>query len=339
MTGQPSSGRAKKLWPWWVSLVGILAVAAHGATWWVVTGRVRDGIEAFVADAARDGWTLQHGATERSGWPWAASVHLQAVSARRNLGGTAFEWKAEQVTVTVAATDPNAIRISPSGHQSAGLGPATAMPLQAAAWLRIPFDGGAPATFELRNLVAQGFRAGLVNGRATPSAFELTAAPVMLDQAPAAPFDQGFALTVAAALSRPLRDAATPRETAAAWQAGGGEVTVPRMELQWGPVHLTGNGSAGLDARLQPRGKAALHIEGGPEVLEAAARAGLVAPGPASAVRAVLGLLALASPGGVVAVPVTLEDGTLTAAQFPLLRLPQIDWSVPAARAAPRIQP
>ena len=305
----------------------------------MVGGRVLGGIQAFINDAARDGWALQHGAAERSGWPWTASVRLSGVVARRNLGGTAFEWRAEQVTVTVAATDPNAVRISPAGHQSLGLGPDPAMPVEAAAWLRIPLNGPAPATFELRDVMARGFRAGLVNGRVAASAFELTAAPVLLDRALAPPFDKGFALTVGAALNHPFHDAATPRETAADWQAGGGEVTVPRMELQWGPVHMTGSGAAALDARLQPRGKAMLHIEGGPEVLDAAARAGLVAPGPASAVRAVLGLLAMASPGGVVSVPVTLEEGTLIAAQFPLLRLPLLDWSAPAALVAPPTRP
>ena len=213
------------------------------------------------------------------------------------------------------------------------------MPIEAAAWLRIPLDGPAPATFELRDFVTQGFRAGLVNGRATASAFELTAAPVVLDRALAPPFDRGFALTVGASLNPSLHDAATPRETAAAWQAGGGELTVPRLELQWGPVHMTGSGSAGLDVKLQPRGKATLRIDGAPEVLEAAARAGLVAPGPASAVRAVLGLLALASPGGAISVPVTLENGVLIAAQFPLLRLPQLDWSAPTTLVAPRRDP
>jgi hypothetical protein len=64
-------------------------------------------------------------------------------------------------------------------------------------------------------------------------------------------------------------------------------------------------------------------------VLDAAGRAGLLAPGPEAAAQAVLGLLALGARGGPVPIQVTLVDRRLTVAQFPLLRLPLLDWNLP----------
>ena len=270
---------------------------------------------------------MEAGAPERTGWPFAAVIRLPDVTARRNLGGTAFEWRAERVEVSLLPLDPGAVRITPSGQQAVGFGQAPAIPVQAAAsWLRMPLSGAGPAIFELRDLTAGPVHVGLVNGQVATLAVGLTAAPVTVSPGLAPPFEQGFAVTVGVSLNRMLHDASSPRDTAAAWQTEGGQVTVPRLELQWGPVHLTGSGSGGLDARLQPTGRATLQMEGGAEVLEAAARAGLVAPGPASAMRAVLGLLTLASPGGAVSLPVTLEDRRLTLAQFPLARLPPVAW-------------
>ena len=314
---------------WALSLGGLIGVVllVHGAAWWIIGGRLIDGIHAFTATAASEGWRIDSGTPERSGWPWAATVRLPDVVARRNLGGAVLEWAAERVLVRISPADPGAIQVVASGNQAVGFGPMQRLPLRAAASsLRVPLASAGPTTFELRDVVLGSLRAGLVNGQVAPLAFGVTASPVILAPALAPPFDKGFALTLGLVLSRPLHGAASPRDTAAAWQAEEGRVTIPSLELTWGPVHLTCSGFGGLDARLQPFGHATLNVQGGPEVLAAAARAGLLAPGPASAVRAVLGLLVLAAPGGVVNVPITLQDRTLTAAQFPLARLPPLTW-------------
>jgi Uncharacterized protein conserved in bacteria (DUF2125) len=64
-------------------------------------------------------------------------------------------------------------------------------------------------------------------------------------------------------------------------------------------------------------------------VLDAAAAAGLLAPGPAAMARTALRLLERRPAGGgppELEVPLTLEDRTLVLARFPLLRLPAWGW-------------
>lgn len=125
----------------------------------------------------------------------------------------------------------------------------------------------------------------------------------------------------------PPRGPVTPR--AAAWRDGGGTLRLPRLALGWGPLGLSGSATLSLDDRLQPVGAATLRMVGQDATLEAMVAAGSVSSRTALAARGVLAILAHAPEGGgepQVDLPVTLQDGTLDAAHFPLARLPEWVW-------------
>jgi hypothetical protein len=312
----------------------LLLAGLHSAAWWIVTGRLLDGFPAVVASAAQAGWRIEAGPPARAGWPWAATMLLPSVSVSRQLGGTILQWTAKTVRVTLSATAPSVLSVSPDGAETLAVGPDNALPLHAAsAELRIPLAGGA-APFEVTGLTLSGpggtgVRADRITGTIQPLAVGLTADGVTIAPPLARPFDGPLAFSIGITASAPFPDAASPGASAAAWQAAQGRITVPAMTVRWGAFHLTGSGAGGLDAQLQPFAQANLQVEGAPQVLDALGRAGLVAPGPASAARAVFGLLALAAKGGPVPLPVSLADRTLTVAQFPLVRLPLLDWNLP----------
>ena len=312
-----------------VVAMGVLAVA-HTATWFVVTGRMLQAVPEALAAAAADGWRIEAGAMRRGGWPGRAAVVLDGVTVTRELGGTRLRWTAEGVEAGIAAWSPTVAVVSPLGAQTVTVGAGAPAAVRAGMMeVRVPLRGGA-VTAAARDVAVRGTGWGLGVGAAEMQwdgqAVALTAGGVVPSPAMAPPFDGAADLVLHAVATQPFLVAATPGESARAWRQAGGRLEVRSFGLHLAALSVEGSGEGGLDGRLQPEGRAALRVTGAGAVLDAAAAAGLVAPGPASAARAVLQLLTLGAHGGPVAVPLELRDGVLTAARFPLVRVPVLDW-------------
>lgn len=337
MCRQLATGMRHMRWrrsAWWFSGVLLAAViAVDTAVWFVVTGRIEQGIAVFVARAAVDGWRIEGEAPARDGWPWVATIRVPHVVATRALGSAEVRWTIDALDLTVSPTNPAVLQLAALGQQTVGFGVAAPLPFQAnRAVLQMPFSG-APATLMVRGFSAgterAGVRAGFITAEISGLALGITADTVELTPALPRPFDGALAVSAQLVTNAAFPEAATPGASAAAWQAAGGRAEVPALELRWGPLLANGSGSGRLDAAMQPEGRATLHVSGAVEVLDAMARGGLVPSAPASAARAVLGLLAMAARGGPLTLPVALADRTLTVAQFPLVRLPVLDWNLP----------
>ena len=318
-----------------LTLVALLA-AAHSAAWLVASNQILQNLPTIRAAATEEGWTLDTGAATRTGWPLAATIRLANVSARRTLdaAGT-LAWSADHLDVSLRPNDVTALHLTTAGPQrlTAGDAPPLALDLTAAD-LRIPLDGDAPlhlvatglqATIDAQTSHAQTLQAAQIEARFDPvalagSATGLTVAPPLPP-----PFDRPATFSLRAVTAPPLPF----RGTAADWRAAGGTVEIREMALDDGTLKASGHLEAKLDSALQPALQGTLRVEGAPAMLDAAARAGLVAPGPASAIKAVLAVLTLGARGGPVDLPVTLRDRTLAVAQFPLLRVPAIQWGPP----------
>jgi hypothetical protein len=324
---------------------GRLAIAAlcllaiiDASAWWWTTSSIDRAISDFEAHLAASGWQIETGAAVSGGWPFSATIQLQRVTATRALGGTTIRWTAPSIEVSVTLREPQTALVSTSGIQTVALGTGRSIPVQlAAASVRIPLNGGSP-TFDLSDLVCPlpserpggtTLRIGHVIGEVAPLAAGFTAEGVSISPGFPAPFDSPLALSAGIHLTADFPNAASPGASARAWHDAGGQVDIPAMTLQWGPLQISGSGSGGLDADLQPQGQARLEVVGAAEVLDAAGRAGLLPPGPEAAARAVLALLALAAPGRPIPLPIILADRTVTVAQFPLARLPMLDWNTP----------
>jgi len=113
---------------------------------------------------------------------------------------------------------------------------------------------------------------------------------------------------------------------AAAWQEGGGAVSVSDALLKWGPLTLTGQAQLGLDSRLQPAGKGVADVSGAAAALDALVDGGVVQPGMAATAKAVLGAMAQLPGGDKVRLPFVLRDNTVSVGPIPLARLNDIVW-------------
>ena len=311
-------------------LVGVAAIG-HSAAWLYVTSQLLEGLPGFVAAAAHEGWRIQSGRVERAGWPFEARLRVSAVLARRELGGPALQWSAERVDVVISPHAPGMLSIEPVGAGSVVVGDAPAIPVRAGrAALAVRLDGAGPATLALRDLVVgtamRGVKADRVDAGIDAGVAAGTIEGIALAPPLPRPFEQAARASGRVVVAPPLPEASTPGQSARAWQAAGGRIDVPELVLDWGRLHVEGAAQGHLDAQLQPALEASLRVRGATEVLEAAVQAGVVAPGPATAARAVLGLLTMAAAGGPVTFPVSVRDRSLVVAQFVLARLPELDW-------------
>ena len=109
----------------------------------------------------------------------------------------------------------------------------------------------------------------------------------------------------------------------ARWRDDGGTLEINTLHLQWGDIEITASGSLALDDQMRAIGALTARIKGHDELLKLAVANGAMDKKALLPARAVLGLLAAAA-GGVLSVPVRLQDGKLFLGPAAIARLAPI---------------
>ncbi|MDA1097590.1 MAG: DUF2125 domain-containing protein [Proteobacteria bacterium] len=107
------------------------------------------------------------------------------------------------------------------------------------------------------------------------------------------------------------------------WRDDGGTLEVQAFRLQWGDIEISATGSLALDGDMRPIGALTARIKGHDELLDIAVATSMMDKGNLAAARAVLGLLAAAG-GGILSVPVRLQDGQLFLGPAAIAKLARI---------------
>jgi len=107
---------------------------------------------------------------------------------------------------------------------------------------------------------------------------------------------------------------------AAAWRDGGGTVELRSLTARWDGQRLDAAGTLALDGEGRPIGALTARLHGHEKLLERLTAAGLLPPDRAATAKSLLGVLAAAN-GGVLSVPVGLQDGWLYLGPAQLARL------------------
>jgi hypothetical protein len=342
--------RRRKLW---IVLLAapIVLLAADTAYWWLAVTKLTQGFADWEAEQRAAGWTAQHGAPARGGWPLAATLTVPAMALAGGSpaipGGLA--WRADAVVLSVALSQPGVLEIAAEGRQRLRLAgypevPYTAaslrlvLPLRADPWPRF-------ADVSVANLRAEplmGGEAGLqslsvhldISPRPQPgeptATFSLKAEAINPPQGVARLLGPRIAnLEADGALNGPVPAGHTLAEQAAAWRDGGGSLEVKRLAVVWGPLDLTASATLALDDQLQPMGAGSARLVGYAETLDMLASRAAISRSAATATKAVLSLMAHSPEDGSppdVEVPLTLQYRTLSMRQVPLVRLPEVDW-------------
>ncbi|MFL5334304.1 MAG: DUF2125 domain-containing protein [Geminicoccaceae bacterium] len=361
---QQTAGLRLKGWRLWLPGLAILLLfAAHTVYWRYAVHRLRSGLSSWTEQRRAEGWVVSSGPAVVGGWPWAAAISLPNVSLK---GGDpaipgGLTWSAERALLRVALLRPRQFVLSAEGMEHLGLasGPEIVfaadrltaelplladVPMHAAEILgrnlRIalsPAEGTAGRAADL----TQGLTLGLVQAQweARPAALpgepalslHLTSEAISLPPGERWPLGRRISsLSLEGAVQGPVPNMASSlAQRAAAWRDGGGTLAIEHLSLGWGPLGLSARATLALDDQLQPMGTGSARLVGYAETLAALAENGLISAHTATAVRALLALIAkVPEEGGQaeVEVPLTLQDRTLSIRQIPLERLPAWVW-------------
>ncbi len=344
-------------------LVGALAVlavlaAADTGLWFFATTRLAHHLAAWQARSHTAGWTLSAGPPQRAGWPLAAAIVLPypvLAGGATDLPGGLF-WQAAQAELSLALLPPWRLTLRVTGPQRFRLATLAEFGFAADRFEvdvpLAPFQRNPGAQAHEAEFSAAGLRAALPTGELAiaamalhavtrpadasgEAALTLTGSARAIDLPPlpgGRPWPPGPYIASAAfdtAITGPVPRGSSLAARAASWRDGGGTLVVRHLALAWGPLGLTGSATMALDKRLQPTATAMASLAGYEAPLEALATSGLLAPRVVQAVKGVLGILARPPQDGSppqVELPVTLQDRTLAAGPFPLLRLQEWVW-------------
>jgi hypothetical protein len=337
-------------WLTWLIVVPAALCVADVVLWLWATHALASGLDRWTGQMRAQGWMVQDAGRIPGGWPFAAS--LVVTDARIEGGEQALpgglSWRTTRVVLSVSLVSPLTLSISPEEQQLVRISHAPPIIFHADRMdVKLALQMGRTQQAEL---TAQGITGGIV-GSHHPQDVRMDSMSLHVDVSPDASGGLDAALRLRAdqiglpdigrwplgaivsalqatmRLHSPQLQARVPAPVeAAAWQEGGGAVSLSDAVLKWGPLTLTGEAQLGLDKRLQPAGKGVANVIGAAAALDALVDGGVVQPGMAATAKAVLGAMAQLPGGDAVRLPFVLRDNTVSVGPIPLARLNDIVW-------------
>jgi len=324
-------------------LAALLAGGALSAYWLWSAERLAERIAAWSEQQRARGYEVAYRGPAIGGYPFALTARFEDPRIASPRG---WRWQGPTLTGRAALWNPFTIEVDFSGrHRVAGprdgaADPAEAEAEQATAVVHLESDGrveraGAKALGVTLRRAGRVLTAGAVTARLGPLRPALGARPQDLALAGAAT-EVTLPEDGAGPLGRSLRRLAFEgmllgeippgerRRMLEQWRDAGGSLEIGRLDLEWGPLALEGEGAIGLDRRLRPEGEIAARISGLPGTLDRLVAVGLLKAERAQLVKIALLALADGTDGEgrpVVALPITLQGGRLYLGPAPVLRL------------------
>lgn len=302
----------------------------HGAVWLTSVGRLAARLQEQARVMQTQNWRVMLGSSQPSAWPRRAGLTIGPTS----IGSDGLSWRAERVIADAALRWPGS-----------DTGPISIRPVDQ--WVR--FGSGAERSIMAQDLVAevtgddaaiQGtnlevagmFETQTLRLRLRPGSMTMSAQRLRLSDAAGVPGPIIDTVALNAVLTPPITFGGG-LQSAAAWQAANGVIDLSEFTLTAGRARASGRATMTLDANLQPKLDGVMHVTSYAAELDDLVAAGFLRVQAAVAAKAVLGLLAAPSPDGGADIRIQVADGILTVAQFPLMRLPALEWS--AAKSGP----
>jgi hypothetical protein len=333
-----------------LAAVAVLLVlfGAYAAYWWIVAGRIRDGVLAWQQSETPRKIDASWQDLRVTGFPtmfrvnindavlrdraWSPPPELHAAS----LSGSARPWDFNNWVLTAPRgliADLAAAGERPPVKLTARSAKGTAsLSAQGKTWLWLNLrDIAAEANGKIPIKFAD---AWITVPAKPPKAdtdasfglalnlreIEVAAPPVKFSHT----LDQlALAVTVKGAMpDGPLASAV------AAWRDAGGTIEVDNLRVQWGGLGVSGNGTLALDQRLQPIAAFSGGVEGFDTILNALVAADWLTPEQAELVQIALTALAKPGPDGKpqITAPFTIENGKMYLGPARLGAVPRIVW-------------
>jgi hypothetical protein len=330
-----------------IAALVIAILGAYSAFWFVVAGRIQDGVVQWAGSLRAQNVDLSWRTIGFGGFPLAFRVELNEARLHGRSAAAATELQMPQLSGSAWPWSLRLWRVSAPDGLSAtanlASGPVATLTAQKAsgsvvvsddgggtAWLglsEVAVDAGAHVAARDADLwltlpphIPQTHTEPAIGIALDVRALTLPAVPVPFGN----PVDEiAFGVTMMGRIPT-----APPRQAAAAWRDSGGTLELDHLALRWGGLSVTGSGTVALDPDLQPIGSFSGTIAGYDELMKALVAAGRLRPGDARLAGLALGMLAKPGPDGrpEIATSFAIQNGEMYLGPAKIGKAPRIDW-------------
>ncbi len=326
----------------------LLTAAAYTAYWFVVAGRVKDGIVGWAQSAQADKLEVSWQTLRVTGFPATFRVEIETAALRDLaltpapairvpwLTGTAWPW--DLTEWRLATRDGFTAEIAGIGQPRR----ATLTTRTADGIVTIPSEGGWKLWLKLHNAAVEWVapvRADLADawitvparrprGHADPNiTLAVNARQVGLPAAIGPLGDMIEQLDFVATLKGAIPNGRLS-EAVAAWRDAGGTIELDSLHLEWGGVDATATGTIALDQELQPIGGFSGGIQGYDQILTALVQSGQMRASDAGLARIALTMLSKPGPDDrpEIKTAFTIQNGQMFLGPAKLGKMPRIPW-------------
>jgi len=323
-------------------LLLVLLVGGYTAYWYSIAAQVRSGIQDWSAGRAAEGWTVELGSPDVSGFPFSIDIRLQTprltgperkwVWALPNIRASSRPWQLQQINISASGLYDIETRGQRTEIQLA----------RADGELTLRSGRFASAFARLEGV-------GIRRDGLPPLQADRLTGRLALPPSPAGDRgNSGISIVIDArdiTLPKVWRPALGTRvsrfsldtkvlgeivpgttlpDTLTKWRDGGGTLEISAFVLDWQTLSLMGDGTLALDQNLQLQGAMTAEISGIEKTADALIGAGVINARTAFAAK--IANRAFSRGKGAVRLPLSIQDRRLYLGPVPLLRLAPIDW-------------
>ena len=115
-------------------------------------------------------------------------------------------------------------------------------------------------------------------------------------------------------------------EDIAAWRDDGGTVEIESLSVRWGILTIDARGTLSLDDRNRPLAALSATVRGHRAAVDSLVQAGTLRPSEGAVAKITLSVLSRSADNGGIVLPLTAQNGWLTAGPLRILRLQPLDF-------------
>jgi hypothetical protein len=336
----------------WGAVILAMASLAYGTVWLLAANQFRDATLTWIEHRRAEGYQISHTGLETGGFPAVVRITLADPTITGLAAGGSWSWSGEKTDVEISPLDPGHVTVQLAGDQRLRRvvgtrrfdyeGSASELTIKTApgGWLPAgavtvrdlvlrPVEGGDGVAAARIDIAARGDPGATTDDRTATYDLTLEATDLALPPALGLPLGRDVTRVALTAKLMGTLEAGPWPEALALWRDAGGTVEVTRLELLYGPLTLTADGTLALDGANQPIGAFRARVVGAARTVDALHQRGLIEDVNATAAKVVLGLMARRPADGgepILDVPLTLQDRKLHAGPLALAVIPEIRW-------------
>jgi hypothetical protein len=326
----------------------VLAAAGLSLAWYLSAKALAAGVARWTAERQAEGYVISHEPAHIGGFPVALTLRLERPV--MEAPGGLWRWEGPTVEGYAWLWDPLRINVSVPGRHvtttrqgdrvrtydtDAEKAEGTVELDQGGNFKRLDLDLSRMLLSERGGDSLEIGRADLRARKASTDEeeprirFDLRLADLILPEKPRPALGRELARFDAEGEIQGPLPGGRLKEALTRWRDAGGVLELTRVDMRWGPLDLSGDGTLALDDQMRPLAASTVTLRGLDQTLDRLVDEKLVPPREGGLAKAMVGALARPPEGGgppEVKVPLTLQDGFLFLGPVRLMKLPPIKW-------------